>query len=115
VHGLHPGHRIVIAAPNGLRAVRPLFDVRFGGKKCRGAVVLRPVELDATADPWTGESHQSGLDDILPINQVIPVCFVLKDVDAPADFGEDQRFQEFILDPNSLPLAGHGVFQQSGR
>ena len=44
-----------------------LLDVDVGRHEGRGAVVLRPVDLDAAADPRAGEADQGGLDDRLVV------------------------------------------------
>jgi len=51
VHTLHTGHRIVVAAPDGDRAVRFTLDSSFDPHEGGGAMMLRPVELDSTGDP----------------------------------------------------------------
>src|SRR5207249_7655582 len=58
VHALHPGHRIVVAAPDGLRTVGVLFDGEVHRKKRCGPMMLRPVEFDAAGNPWPGEAHE---------------------------------------------------------
>ena len=58
VHSLHARHWIMIAAPNGHRAVSVFFNLIINGQECRGPVMLRPVELDAARNPGPGQSDQ---------------------------------------------------------
>ena len=39
-------------------------------------VMLRPVELDAAGDPWTGKAYQGRLDHVVIIYEVIIIGFV---------------------------------------
>jgi hypothetical protein len=48
VHSLHPVHRIVVTAPDGLRTIRVLFDLEIRWHECRRTMVLRPVKLYAS-------------------------------------------------------------------
>lgn len=120
MHPLHALHGLVLGAPHGDGAVVGGFDVDVDGHKRGWAVVLRPVELHATADPGTGEADEGGLDDLLAVEKVIAVglvlCIVytkeatacerhLANVDAPADFRKDHDAHEFILEPDGVPLA----------
>ena len=113
VHPLHPRHGIVVAAPDGLRAVGMFLDFKIHRQKRRGPVVLRPVELDAAAGPWPGETDQRGLDDRLVVNQVIAVGLVLDRVDASAQFRQDQRADEFVFNPDGFPFPVHRFFRNA--
>src|SRR5450756_3049134 len=73
-------------------------------------MMLWPVELNASARPWPGEADQRGLDDGLVINQIVVVRLVLQRVNAPAEFRQDQRADEFVLDPNRLPFPIYRFF-----
>ena len=78
VHAFHAAHRIVVAAPDGFRAVGVLFDFKIHRQKRRGPVMLRPVELDAAGNPRPGQADQRGLDDGLVVNQIVAVGLVLQ-------------------------------------
>ncbi len=47
VHALKAVHRVVIAQPDGLRAVIVPLDKTLNRHEGSGAVMLRPIELDA--------------------------------------------------------------------
>ncbi len=53
--------------------------------------MLRPVELDSTRNPGPQQAHQRGLDYVLAIEKIVSVGFVLPDVNASADFGQDHE------------------------
>ena len=115
VHAFHACHWIVVAAPDGLRAVGVFFDVEVHRQERRGPMMLRPVEFDATGNPRPGEAHERRLDHWLMIDCVVAVCFVLKDVDASANFRQHHRADEFILNPHSFPFAIHWLFRDPVR
>ena len=105
VHALHAAHRVVIAAPDGFRAVGVRFNFDIHRQKCGGAMMLRPVELDAAGNPRPGQADQRRLDDGLVINQIVAVGLVQDGVNAPADFRQDHHADEFVFDPDGLPFA----------
>ncbi len=105
VHPLHPQQRIMVAEPDGLRAVGVLFDVEVDGQEGGGAMVLRPIELDAAGDPRPGQADQGRLDDRLPVDEVVAVGLVLGDVDAAADLRQQHDAEILVFQPNGLPGA----------
>ena len=115
MHAFHASHGIVIAAPNGLGAVRMCFNFEFDGQEGRRAMMLRPIEFDPAGNPWTGEADERGLDDGLAVDGVVSVCFVLEDMDPAANFREYQRANKFILDPDSFPFAVNRLFSNAIR
>ena len=106
-------HRVVVAAPDGLRAVGVFLDFKIHRQKRRGAMMLRPVELDAAGNPRPGQPDQRGLDDALVVNQIVAVGLVLNRVDAPADFRQHHHAEKFIFDPDRLPFAVHRLFRDA--
>ena len=93
VHAFEPRKRIMITQPNGLGAVGIFLDGVIDRQKRRRTVVLRPVELDAARHPRSGQSNKRRFDHRLPVNQVVAVRFVLHDVNASADLGQDHHAQ----------------------
>ena len=66
-------------------------------------MVLWPVELDAAGDPWPRQPHQSRLDDVLPIEEIVAIHLVETDVDAPANFRKNHEPEIFVFDVERLP------------
>jgi hypothetical protein len=65
--------------------------------------MLWPIELHSTRDPWTGETNQSGFDDILPVEKVVAVSLVKTNVYAAADFRKNHQAEIFIFKVYRLP------------
>ncbi len=65
-------------------------------------VVLRPVELNASRDPWTQQPDQRGLDDVLPVEEVVLVGLVEPGVNPPADLRENHQLNEFVFKRDGL-------------
>ena len=66
--------------------------------------MLRPVELDAAGDPWTGKAYQRRLDHVIIIYEVIIVGFVKGTLDTATKFREDHDKQIIIFQVNRLVL-----------
>ena len=88
MHAFHAQHRIVIAAPDGDGAVGISLNFRFDGHESSGPVMLRPIELDASGDPWPGKTNERRLDHVLPVEEVISVRLIESNMDAAADLGQ---------------------------
>ncbi len=103
VHAFEAVERVVLAHPDGARAVFLIFDVDVGGHEGAGAVVLRPVEFDAAGNPGAGKADERGLDDVVAVEEiVVVVLLVLAGVDASADLGEHDEADEFVFEPGGL-------------
>ena len=66
-------------------------------------MVLRPVELDAAANPRAGQSDKRRLDDILAVDEVVIVRLVTSHVDAAAELRQDHDSDELVLQMNGRP------------
>src|SRR5690348_18107286 len=78
------------------------------------AMMLRPIKLDTARNPRAGQSDQGGLDDVLTIEEVVPVRLIQADVNASADFGQNHHADEIIFNVQGLPamvrlLSGHAA------
>ncbi len=113
VHAFQARHRVVFTKPDGYGAVGVIFNRHVGRHERRRAVMLRPVELDATARPRTSEGHECGLDDRLVIDDVVAVGLVDETVDASAERGQYHHQQEFVFQINGLPRVWHGFFRNA--
>ena len=103
VHPLHPYQRVMVAEPDGFRAVGVLLDVEIHRQEGGRTMVLRPIELDAPGDPRPGQTDQRRLDHRLAVDEVVAVGLVLGNVDATADLGQQQDAEILVLQPNGLP------------
>ena len=103
MHALHPLHRLVLTEPDRPAAVGVFFDGEIRGHEGAGPMVLRPVELDAAADPWTRQPHQGWLDDVLAVDEVVAIGFVAGQVDASAQFRQDHQADELVLQVHRRP------------
>ena len=96
-HTLGVEHLFGLTDPDRHRTVRTVFDFPISGVIGRGAVVLRPVELNAAGDPRPCQPYQCGLDDLVVINCVITVGFVVHTLDTPAQLRQDHHKQIVIF------------------
>src|SRR5690348_3975412 len=103
MHAFHALHRIVIAAPDGDGAVGMPLDFHFDGHESGGPVMLWPVELDASGDPWAGQTDERRLDHVLPVEEVISVRLIKSNMDAAADLGQHHETHPRILDVHRIP------------
>src|ERR1700691_6664325 len=65
--------------------------------------MLGPIKLHSAGDPWTGETNESGFDDILPVEKIIAVSLVKTDVYAAANFGKNHQAEILIFKMYRLP------------
>ena len=80
-----------------------LLDEDIGRHEGAGAVVLRPVELDAAGDPRPGEADERRLDHVLAVEEIVVVVrLVLADEDASADFRQHHQPDELVFQPRGL-------------
>ena len=104
VAAAHSLQRVDAAVPHGDDAVVVTLDRGVHGQEGRGAVVLGPVELDATRDPRSCEADERGLDDVVAVEEVVVGRLVIADVDAPADLRQQHEPNPLVLDVDGLPL-----------
>jgi len=113
MHPLHPRHGIVVAAPNRLRTLGVRLDLEVHRQKRRRPMMLRPVELNATANPRSSQADQRGLDDRLAIDDVVTVALVLQHVNPASQLRQDHHPNELVLQPDRLPPALDRPFRDS--
>ena len=101
-HALLMEHPLHLIHPHGHAAVRVLFDGAIHRKECAGAVMLGPVELDAAADPGSGQSHERRLDDAVVIDEMTLSDLVIGHLHPPAEFGEDHHLDVFVLEIHGI-------------
>ena len=113
VHPFHAGEGIVFREPHRHRAVGVVLDGDIGRHERRRPMVLRPVELDPSAHPRSGQADQRGFDDGLVVNEIEAVGLVRRPMDASAEFGENHHGQKFVLDINRVPHPRRGALRNS--
>ena len=113
VHPLHAGHRVVLAEPHRGRTIGVMFDGNIRRHEGGWPVMLRPVELDSSADPRTGKSDECRFDDRLIVNHVVAIRLVDHPVDAAAERGQDHHFEKLVLDENGLPIMRHRLLRDA--
>ena len=90
-------HALLLVAPDGDAAVLSLFDGAVHRQIGRRTMVLRPVELDAAADPGARQSDKRRLDDVIVIDKVALAYLVVGHLHASAQFGQYHDFQILVL------------------
>jgi len=61
--------------------------------------MLRPVELDATADPRPRKPHQRGLDNLVIIHKIVSVGFIVGTLNTAAQFRQHHHAQVVVFKP----------------
>src|SRR5262245_6441019 len=79
------------------------------------SMMLRPIELYAAGDPRPSQSHERRFDNVLAVEEVIPVRFINADVDASANLRQDHDTQNLVLQMNRLPRVIHRVRRDAVR
>ena len=92
-------HLVNLAALHRLAAVGVLLDLVVGGSKGSGAVVLRPVELDAAGDPRSEQTNQRGLDDLVVIDEIIAVRLIIGALDAASQLRQNHHLDIVVFQP----------------
>ena len=65
-------------------------------------MVLRPVELDSSADPRTAEADKSRFDHMVVIDKVIMIRLVVRSLDPASELRKDHDFQILIFQPDGM-------------
>ena len=99
-HALGAVHAVHLADAHGLAAVGVFHDGVIHRHERGGTVVLRPVELDAAADPRPHQAHQRGLDDLVVVDEVVAVGLVIGALHASAQLRQDHHAQIVVFQPN---------------
>ena len=99
-HAFLMEHLLHLAHPHRDTAVGIVLDGgvdrHIGGR----TVMLRPVELDAAADPGTGQAHQGRLDDVVVVHEVAPGYLVVGHLYTAAQLGQHHHYDILVLQPN---------------
>src|SRR6185437_4889408 len=76
-------------------------------------MMLRPIEFNTAGNPWPGQSDERRLDDVLIVNEIVSVRFVLNGMDSPANFRQHEHAEKFVFNPNRLPLPRNGLLSNA--
>ncbi len=72
----HAVSNLHLAHPYSLAAVGVMLDAILHREHGGGAMMMGNIPLDAAGDPGADETDQSGLDDVLAVNEIVVVGFV---------------------------------------
>ena len=92
-------HLIHFGQFHGHAAVFMLNRAEINRRESGGPVVLGPVELDAAADPGSGQAYQGRFDDLVEVHKIIAVGLVISPLDAPAQLGQHHDPDIVVLQP----------------
>jgi len=88
----------VLAEPNRATAIGVPLDGRVDRHECRRAVVLRPIELNATGDPGAQQPDQGWLDNVLTVKEVVLVRLVEPREYSSANLRQEHQLNVFVLE-----------------
>ena len=100
-------HALHLIHPYGYRTILILHNFRIHGQIGRWAVVLWPVELDATAYPRSCQTHQGWFDDVVVIDEMTLLNLVVGHLHATAQLWQDHYLDVFVLHPDGFVLLIH--------
>src|ERR1700682_5614940 len=93
----------MIATPDCPGTVGMFFDLKAHRHERCWSMMLWPIELYAAGNPRPSQTHERGFDNVLAVEEVIPVRLVNADVDASANLRQDHDTQKLVLQMNRLP------------
>ena len=94
-------HLLHLANPNRNAAVVAFFYASIYGHEGGRAVMLRPVELNAAANPRTSQAHESRLYNVVVIDEMTLLNLVVCHLHATAKFGQNHHLNVFVFEPDS--------------
>ena len=103
----HPAgteHPLHLAAPDRYAAISVFFNAVINSLKSRRPVMLGPVKLDPSRNPWACQPDQGWFDYLVIIDKVALFGFVEGHLDPPAQFRKDHDFQVLVFQINGIPL-----------
>ena len=97
-------HALHFAHPHRDTAIGVLLDCGIYGHIGAGAVVLRPVELNASRNPGTCKTHKSGLDHVVVVDEVALLYLVVSHLHTAAKLGQNHHFDILVFDIYGIVL-----------
>ena len=101
-HALLMEHALHLAHPHRHAAVAVVLYGRVNGHVGAGAVMLRPVELDASRNPGACQTHQCRLYHVVVVDKVALAYLVVSHLHASAQFGQNHHLYIFVLNEDNL-------------
>ena len=95
-------HPLALIDPHGRAAVFQFLDGPVDRRIGAGTMVLRPVELDASRNPRPGQTDERRFDDMVVVDEMALLDFIISHLDPAAKLREDHDFHIFILEPQRL-------------
>ena len=106
-HTLLVEHLLHLAHPHADAAIGILLDAGINGHEGGRTVVLWPVELDATTDPRTRQSHEGRLDDVVVIDEVALGYLVISHLYATTQLRQYHHLDVLVLNPDGQIVLVH--------
>ena len=104
-------HTFTLAHPNDGTAIGTTFDRIIDRQECARTMMLRPVELDSTGNPRTGQTDQSRFNHMVIIDEMAVFDFIVCHLYTSAQLREDHNFDIFVFKINSMiTLFFAGIF-----
>ena len=100
-------HTFTLVDPYRDRAVLVLFYLAVHRHECGRTMMLRPVELNTSANPRTGKTHECWLDDMVVVDEVTLLNLVVCHLYTSTKFWENHNLYIFILHIYGLILLVH--------
>ncbi|CCY64377.1 unknown [Prevotella sp. CAG:1124] len=101
-HALLVEHALHFAHPYRHASVAVFLYRAVNGHVGAGAVVLRPVEFDTSRNPWTGQSDQRRLDNVVVVDEVTLLNLVVSHLHTAAKLWQNHHLYIFVLDEHGV-------------
>ena len=110
-HPLLVEHPFPLAHPDHHTAVGAFLDRIVHREEGAGAVMLRPVELDAAGDPGACQADQSRFDHMVVVDEMAFLDLIVCHLHTSAQFRQDHHLYIFILQIDCvIRLVFAGIF-----
>ena len=95
-------HPFAFAYPNDGTSIGTTFDRIVDRQERTRTVMLRPVKFNTTGDPRSGQSDQSGFDNMVIVDEMAVFNLIVRHLYPSAQLGKDHHFYIFVFQPNSM-------------
>ena len=97
-------HLLLLIHPNSDTTILVLHDTAIHRQIGGWTVVLWPVELNATTDPWSCETYKSRFDDMIIIDKVALANLIVCHLYTTTKLWKNHDFDVLILYPDGFPF-----------